>query len=158
MVASGIVELDGAVLLVQNERRDGRVDWTPPGGVVEPHETVIEGLTREVLEETGLVVGEWAGPVWHVEAEAPDMQWSLRVEVYRALSFSGDLFVDDADGIVTSARFVPVTECAGCVAGNWAPVHEPLLAWLDERWAEARDFRYRIDGADRASMLVTRVG
>ncbi len=34
------------------------VDWTPPGGVIDPGETISEGLVREVREETGLVVHE----------------------------------------------------------------------------------------------------
>jgi 8-oxo-dGTP diphosphatase len=44
------------VLLVENRRRDGRSDWTPPGGVIDPGEDVVDGLTREVREETGLEV------------------------------------------------------------------------------------------------------
>ncbi|KAF7192063.1 8-oxo-dGDP phosphatase NUDT18 [Pseudocercospora fuligena] len=30
--------------------------WEVPGGSMEPNETVLEGLSREVLEETGLIV------------------------------------------------------------------------------------------------------
>ena len=47
-------------------------------------EELIEGLTREVEEETGLAVARWQGPLWSAEAEAPDMGWTLRVEVHRA--------------------------------------------------------------------------
>src|SRR3954454_2526645 len=101
VVASGIVERDGQVLLVQNRRRDGALDWSPPGGVVEvaDGESVVDGLTREVQEETGIHVAAWEGPVWEVEADAPDMGWQLRVEVHRALDFEGELRVDDPDGI-----------------------------------------------------------
>ena len=37
-------------------RRNGSSDWTPPGGVIEvaDGESVLDGLTREVAEETGL--------------------------------------------------------------------------------------------------------
>jgi 8-oxo-dGTP diphosphatase len=160
VVASGIVERDGHVLLVQNKRRDGRVDWSPPGGVVEVDdgESVVDGLTREVQEETGLRVTAWEGPVYQVDAEAPDMGWHLRVEVHRALEFEGDLVADDPDEIVVDARFCTVDALDAEVATMWLPTHEPLVAWLLERWTEARTFRYRVEGADRATMNITRLG
>lgn len=52
-VAAAIVNDEGCVLAVR--RRDNG-EWEPPGGVLEPHETIEEGLVREVLEETGLLV------------------------------------------------------------------------------------------------------
>jgi len=65
-VAGGVVVSDEGLLLVQNRRRNGSFDWSPPGGVIEvaDGETVVDGLTREVEEETGLRVLEWAGPLY----------------------------------------------------------------------------------------------
>ena len=74
---------------------------------------LIEGLTREVEEETGLRVTEWAGPVYEVRCEAPDLGWRLRVEAHVAVRYEGELRVDDPDGIVVDARFVDVGACAG---------------------------------------------
>lgn len=158
LVASGIVEGDGGILLVRNRRRDGSYDWSPPGGVVEvaDGEAVVDGLTREVREETGLRVTGWAGPVWSVEAEAPDAGYHLRVEVYRALGYEGELYVDDPDGIVVDARFVPVELCPAQLEGTWTPTHEPLGEWLVERWAETRAYRYRIAGT-RPDLQITRL-
>jgi 8-oxo-dGTP diphosphatase len=160
VVASGIVEQDGKVLLVQNRRRDGRLDWSPPGGVVEvaDGESVVDGLTREVAEETGLRVTAWEGPIYEVDAEAPDMGWHLHVEVHRALAFEGDLGADDPDEIVIDARFCPVDALHEEIATMWLPTHEPMVAWLVERWSDARTFRYQITGADRATMSIVRIG
>ena len=159
VVASAIVERDGEVLLVQNKRRDGRVDWSPPGGVIEiaQGEDVISGLAREVEEETGLRVTRWAGPVYLVDAEARDMGWHLHVEVHCAVEFEGELGADDPDGIVVDARFFPLDAMDDAVASMWLPTHEPLLEWLVERWADARTFSYRIEGAERATMQITRL-
>ena len=44
---------DGRVLAIQR-CDDGR--WVPPGGVLELAETPLEGVAREVLEETGIKV------------------------------------------------------------------------------------------------------
>lgn len=158
-VAGGLIEADGAVLLVQNRRRDGSLDWTTPGGVIEVHEgeSVVDGLTREVAEETGIVVDSWAGPVYSVEAEAPGLGWHLRAEVHRAVSYSGDLRIDDPDEIVVDARFVPLDECAARLDGNHIWVREPLGAWLLERWVDHRAYRYRVDGDRAVGISVVRL-
>jgi 8-oxo-dGTP diphosphatase len=52
-VAAAVVDDDGRVLATRRADND---QWEPPGGVLELEETVEDGVRREVLEETGLVV------------------------------------------------------------------------------------------------------
>lgn len=159
LVAGALIEGPDGLLLVKNRRRDGSHDWTPPGGVIEVHEgeSVQDGLTREVLEETGLAVTVWEGPVYRVEAHAIGLGWTLRVEVHRAVEFSGDLNIDDPDGIVVDACFVDPLGCDPYLeaCGQW--VREPLTAWLVERWVDARDYRYRLEGTSRRNLTVHRL-
>ncbi len=157
LVAGAVVEDESGLLLVQNRRRDGRVDWSPPGGVVDPGETVLGGLTREVHEETGLVVSEWSEAIYEIEAEAPDMGWHLRVEVHRALAWEGELVIDDPDGIVIDARFVEVDCCGDQLAGSPPWVRDPLGAWLAERWMQSRAFRYELQGTSFGELQVRTV-
>ncbi len=156
-MAGGLIEHDGRLLLVQNQRRDGSLDWTTPGGVVDPGEELLEALSREVVEETGLSVTGWEGPLWHVEAEAPDMGWTLRVEVHRATGFDGRISLDDPDGIVVDAAWLDLDGCHECLATAWVPAREPMLAWLVERWLEPRTFRYRVEGGARVGANVIRL-
>lgn len=158
VVGAGLILSDEGVLLVQNRRRNGTHDWTPPGGVIEDGEPLLDGLTREVEEETGLRVGEWAGPVYEVHCEAPDMGWNLRVEVHLALAYEGELHVDDPDGIVVDARFVDVDTCGSMVAGGHPWVCEPLGEWLAERWhhADTRPYGFHVTGALPDEVVVTR--
>jgi len=156
-VAGGLIELDGRLLLVKNQRRDGSLDWTTPGGVIDPGESLIEGLTREVQEETGLSVHEWEGPLWAVEAEAPDMDWTLRVEVHRAVGFEGSVAVDDPDGIVVDAAWVDLDGCRDCLETSWIPAREPMLGWLQERWTDFRTFKYLVQGTSRSSGAIVRL-
>jgi ADP-ribose pyrophosphatase YjhB (NUDIX family) len=160
-VVGGAVLLDAAgdVLLVQNRRRNGATDWTPPGGVIEvaDGESVLDGLGREVEEETGLRVTAWEGLLWSVTTEAPGLGWRLRAEIHLAAAWEGDLRLDDPDGIVVDAAFVDLDGCSTCLAGGHPWVREPLTAWLDERWADARPFGYRVDGDDLAPVVVTRL-
>src|SRR5204862_465929 len=68
-VAGGLIETDSGVLLVRNQRRGGFEDWSTPGGVIDAEDSdLLAGLSREVFEETGLIVREWLGPLYEVRA------------------------------------------------------------------------------------------
>jgi 8-oxo-dGTP diphosphatase len=157
LVGSALIESEDGLLLVANRRRDGNVDWSPPGGVIDEGESLLDGLTREVEEETGLRVTDWAGPVYRLEAEAEEAGWHMRVEVHRAVAYTGLLRVEDPDGIVVDARFVPTDECSAVLASTWQLIHEPLGEWVAEPWDGERHYRYKVDGTVRASMVITRL-
>ena len=158
VVGGALIVSDDGLLLVRNQRRNGSHDWTPPGGVIDDGESVLEGLTREVQEETGLRVTEWAGPVYEVRCEAPELGWTLRVEAHVAVAYEGELHVDDPDGIVVDARFVEVAACSIHLDGGHPWVREPLADWLAERWPhdEARPYGFHVAGADPGTLVVTR--
>jgi 8-oxo-dGTP diphosphatase len=156
LVGGGLILGDDGLLLVRNRRRSGGHDWSPPGGVIDEGETLLDGLTREVEEETGLVVARWHGPVYQVEVEAPGLGWHLRVEAHVADEFSGGVRVDDPDGIVVEADFVAPDDCGDRLAGAHRWVGEPVAAWLAEQWDTAPTFRYHLAGEDPARAVVTR--
>ena len=49
--AAGLVYKNGKVLLIRSERRG----WEFPGGIVEQGEAILDGLKREIFEESGIV-------------------------------------------------------------------------------------------------------
>jgi 8-oxo-dGTP diphosphatase len=157
LVGGAVIETPAGVLLVRNRRRNGELDWTPPGGVIDEGEELLAGLAREVVEETGLIVTEWQGPLYEIRAEAPGLGWRLRVEAWRALRFEGDLRIDDPDGIVVDARFVGVDDCTVHLEGGHPWVREPLSEWLRERWDGTRQYGYRVAGTEPRSLVVTRM-
>jgi 8-oxo-dGTP diphosphatase len=148
LVAAGLIEGPDGFVLVQNRRRDGSLDWSPPGGVIEVEEgeAVTDGLTREVREETGLIVDEWVGPVYDVEVVAEGLGWALRAEAFIARSYRGELAVNDPDGIVVDARFVAPDDWVDHLSGNHPWVREPLEGWLAGPEVMLPNYRYRLDG------------
>ncbi|MEY2397228.1 MAG: 8-oxo-dGTP diphosphatase [Actinomycetota bacterium] len=153
-VASALIENDGQILLVENTRADGRVEWSLPGGVIEPGEDPIRGLQREVLEETGLVVETWGPLVWTTLATSQSMGFNLVAESYLAHAVGGEIAIDDPDGIVTACRYVSLDEAITVLEASWVPTREPLLGWLGERWVEPRTFDYSVEGNRGDGLIV----
>lgn len=158
-VAGALVETEDGVLLVRNVRHGGDEDWSTPGGVIDADDvSLLDGLTREVAEETGLRVSEWSGPLYEVHTYALDLGWHMRCEVHLAVAFEGDLSISDPDGIVVEAVFVPHDQLAERLATGHPWVREPLGEWLDERWEPGcgRGFHYEVRGRHLAEMRVVR--
>lgn len=125
-VASGIVVANDSLLLVQNKRRNGSLDWSTPGGVVDPGEQVLEALTREVVEETGLAVSAWSPLRYVVDAVFTSRSITMHAEVFVAQDFSGSIDIDDPDDIVVDARWVPLDEAGSLLFDSPAWVRDPL--------------------------------
>ena len=100
-VSAVITDDHGQALLIQ--RRDNQ-HWEPPGGVLELHETIQDGLRREVREETGL----------HVEPVTltgvyKNMTRAIIALVFRCTITGGDLATTDE---VTAFRWATAAEVA----------------------------------------------
>lgn len=159
-VAGALLVRPEGLLLVRNERPTGVHDWSTPGGVIdEADESLLHGLAREVEEETGLVVTSWAGHVYSVRADAPDMDWSMRCEVHRADAYAGELSFTDPDGIVIDAAYIALSAVGEHLATSRPWVREPLEAWIAEDWplGEVREFHYVVHGSSPEDFSVERL-
>jgi 8-oxo-dGTP diphosphatase len=143
------------LILVCNRRRDRSVEWTPPGGVIDAGETMLQGLTREVREETGLVVSSWAQCCYTVIVDAPDMGWRLRVEAWEADQVDGDVVIDDPDGIVEQVRHVSSPEAVALMQASPPWVHAPVGDWLAGDVAE--DYHFVLHGVQRRNAHIERL-
>jgi ADP-ribose pyrophosphatase YjhB (NUDIX family) len=158
-VAGALVESSDGLLLVRNQRRNGSLDWSTPGGVIDATDpSLLDGLAREVREETGFDVWSWEGPIYEVRATAVELGWSMRCEVYRALDFRGELRLEDPDGIVIEACFATSDEWEGLLRACSPWVREPLADWLEHRWGPdaPRSYAYDVSGAHRDDLQVVR--
>ena len=90
-----ILDQDDAVLLVRFEWPGGPDGgfWANPGGGIEPGESRLEALQRELREEVGLVVTELGEEVWTKSAIFPMTGWDGQVDhiyLHRVLRFDPD--------------------------------------------------------------------
>jgi len=155
-VAGALIEQNGLLLLVANRRRGGKLEWTPPGGVVDPGETNIEALAREVREETGLIVESWTSSVYEVSVEFSDSGTRLGVEVFMAQSWHGSMLFEDPDGIVEEGRFVDPAESRTLLVSAPVWVSEPVGAWLGGAIEPGARFEYLATGTRPGEMTVER--
>ena len=135
------------LLLVKNDRHFSKTsDWSTPGGVIDKGETILEGLTREVLEETGISVHSWEGPLYSVQVDFLDRGFFLEVQAFQASLWDGDLILEDPDDIVTDAIFCNLEKQLELLTVSPVWVREPLLKWQEGSSKEALRFEYEVTG------------
>lgn len=66
-----VLDGDERVLLLRAIVDDGRTIWLMPGGGIEPGESLLTALRRELIEEVGLRLIEDPPHVWHQRVVAP---------------------------------------------------------------------------------------
>lgn len=68
-----VVSSSSRVLLVQERHADGSAFWTLPGGGVDPHESLVEGLRRELSEELRCdpAVEDAVSTFWYAHRSSP---------------------------------------------------------------------------------------
>ncbi len=129
-VASALIERDGQLLLVRNVRQGGREDWSTPGGVIDHDDpSILDGLAREVHEETGLAVS--VGPPALVnEFHDPDTGFHQIDLYFRCTITGGTLSPDwqDPEGVVTDRRFFSRAELESG-QHRFKPDSLPTAAW-----------------------------
>lgn len=157
-VASGIIVDKQQLLLVQNQRKNGSLDWSTPGGVVDPGEEVLEALQREVIEETAVVVEGWSQMLYSVDVDFVGREMTLHAQIFRAHSFSGALVVDDPDNVVVAGRWVSPDQAHGLLDTSPPWVAEPLRHAVDNLFGAAsqpagtttpNEWHYRVTGTGR---------
>ena len=118
-VGAFVFDASGRVLLIERGQPPGVGLWTVPGGKLEPGETLAQGVTRELREETGLTVE--VGPFVCVVERIGDDHHFVILD-YLAHAIGGEL---RAGSDVRAARFVADDELAQL------PLTDGLVAVLE---------------------------
>lgn len=153
-VGGGLVVIDNQLLLAANRRRQGTLEWTPPGGVIDDGESVTEGISREVREETGLHVPQWDQHQYTVTVTAPDMGWEMTVDSWLSGAAHGTIALNDPDRIVEQALFVDLVHVESLLVDSPPWVRIPVLAWIDGGMQPMPAHEFHVRGADRATARI----
>ena len=153
-VGGGLVVVDNRLLLAANRRRQGTLEWTPPGGVIDDGESVTTGISREVQEETGLHVPTWDERHYTVTVHAPDMGWQMTVESWFATIAVGEIALNDPDKIVEDARFVDLDDVEALLASSPPWVRVPIMLWLELGMQPIDAHEFHVYGADRTTARI----
>lgn len=75
--AVAVVERDGKYLVIKRRRKEGRLEWAFPAGMVKAGESPSQAATRETAEETGVVCEArvWFGERVHPETRRLLSYW-----------------------------------------------------------------------------------
>lgn len=118
IIVAALVRRQGDVLLVEQQGLwDPEPSWMLPGGRVDPGETLLGALERELAEETGLGLTSAEHIAFVVEIAVAGER------SYSAITFDcaaeGVLAPADPDGFVRRAEWLPIDRALGrlrCVA------------------------------------------
>ena len=144
VVATAIVQGPEGVVLVENHRGHGRTEWTLPGGILDPGETLLETACREVEEEAGLRVTAWGGYAFTVHRILEPVQIQVVVHAFAASAWEGEIVAHDPDGIVRDVEFTPRHAVERRMPDP--AFHVPLLTWLDDRTPRLYEFGWSGQG------------
>jgi 8-oxo-dGTP diphosphatase len=135
-VGAVIVE-NGRVLLVRRGQEPLKGKWTLPGGMLELGEALLEGVVREVREETGLVVEpvELVELLDRVHREDDRVRYHYVIADYLCRVVGGDLeAASDADAV----RWVEREEWNGDPARRTLALDPITARVIEAGWQRAK--------------------
>jgi 8-oxo-dGTP diphosphatase len=123
-VAAGVLlDTDGRALVTRRpEGADQAGWWEFPGGKIEPGETPLQGLVRELDEELGIAV-ESASALLTCEHEYPERL--VKLHVWRVTRYTGQPSGREGQPL----QWVPVAEL---MDRGLLPADEPIVAALQQ--------------------------
>ncbi|MDT5015904.1 MAG: 8-oxo-dGTP diphosphatase [Mycobacterium sp.] len=141
----GIIRRGDEVLLVRESLgADGEMLWSLPGGGAKIGELLHEALRREMLEETGLVVGNPVSTAFlvHVDSERYPSALALAFEID---TWEGDVTPQDDD--IVNAAFFPMPAALKLLRELDSDVQrEPIVGYLTGSTPPGTTWVYRDRG------------
>jgi len=148
VVAAGLLRRDGNLLMVRQAGPGEEPFWSVPGGRIEAEELATEGLVREVREETGITVLDPGTLAFALQQDERREGYFATVWVFEVARFEGEIRVDDPDGFVCAAAWLPLPEAILHLEQiSWQPLTvrylrgeiEPGSVWFRRMHTDGRE-------------------
>jgi len=145
VIVGALAVCEGRVLLVgQRGDESEQLSWSLPAGKVDPGESLIEALGREVREETGLSVESVRGLAYCTDVVRSHARGTTTALIFE-VDVSGTPSVCDPDGDVLEVRFFPTDHAIKCLGEITREMGEPAIRFLEGRAGRGSLFCY-VDG------------
>ena len=112
IAADAVIERDGKILMIEENKERAKHTWNIPGGAVEHGENPVEAVKREVWEETGLKVEKVEGLLGVAEGKATIDNHPIFVFVFSCTVENGEP-EPEFDEEILDANFVEKDEIEG---------------------------------------------
>jgi 8-oxo-dGTP diphosphatase len=120
-VGAIVTRSDSEILLVGNEYGKDDLIWNLPGGAVDPGEDLLQAVTRELYEETGVTALEIGPLAWVVQAVLENNRPFIIGFAFEITAWQGQISVENEveHGDVMQAKFVSYADAVNCmIEGN----------------------------------------
>ncbi len=105
------------ILLVEQKARDCS-NWLLPGGSVDDNEDIEEGLRREFMEETGLVLTSIKALSYTSQVFDPVRSKIFNINVFEVVLKDGKIEPSDPDNEIIQAKYLPKDEAIKLLNNN----------------------------------------
>ena len=124
--------------------------WGFAGGKLEGDETIEQAMSREIKEETGLVINVQSSPILTCRYGDMDKNWRCHVTGFHLTHpYTTELSHTDPDGEISHAEWFRYTKALELIATiPWRCMSEPVLHYLEHRQPK-HDWQYELlEGGD----------
>lgn len=153
--AHGLGAPDSDLLLVQQQGPHDRAPyWALPGGSVETGELLLDGLFREVYEETGVQIRQLGELAYTARLDNAAHGYQSHTRVFAVQEWEGRVLPADPDQLILDVAFFPLTAALERLADiPWRIMREPLLAYLKGRTSAGSVWLYNQDGNEPPRLI-----
>ena len=158
LIAVALIRRQSNLLLVRQQGpQDLAPYWALPGGQVEEGEYLIQGLVREVQEETGLVIEELGEMAYTTRLDNRVNGYQSTTRAFEVTAWRGEPAPADPDGLVDAVAFFPLAEAVAHLRQIPYPaMREPAIAYLAAEMPPGALWLYRRQDAG-PERLITRL-